>query len=697
MVALKINLADIGGRPVSSTRAVFLSAPAHRSSIVDGRIITTTPYPVDVVAGLATVTVEPGELVVEIRSGLADSRPKRVTVPDQDEVTLQELLESAYVYEPPVISLVKQYLDETKVARDQALVAAEGVADIAEDVEQVALDRAAAEAASNAAQGFASDASESSGHAAVSAVSAGDSATLAGQRDTSAASHANNASASAAAAGQSETAAAQHKEDAEAAADLAVSTAAGIQDVAADAAQVAADRIAVADDRTAVAADRQATVDARNGAVAAQGLAEDARDDAAETKTAVDNTKTAIDATLDAYGTQFTVDKNASQQAVVDATAQANRAESEADRAEQAADDIAAGAVADGAVITVKIQDGAVTKEKTSAGVQASLDKADTSIQEGDLVGAYARLDEQRFAGMATFFHDFEGMTPGSTAPVVTDSGHEVYWDSQPPFFTGNDFTSLTPGGATYACTEDLGATVTHVGARFKYAPNGGGDGGLCCVAITDRRWSLANIAETNMGVHFWCTPTSWALTVWEAGTGQVPIVYGYFDTRLTADGATEYMMQCWISGNKATIILPDGERKVALDDRFTTLSGNFAFFESMPNAATDDLACISAVRAGVGATRPPWTAGSVGSKKAAAAHRHVVEDITDATTVGRNVMKAADAAAARAAIGAGTGNGNSNLSLGTTSSTAMRGDGIQPVASLPGSPVSGILYCIPE
>ncbi|MET3956880.1 hypothetical protein ABIE52_003746 [Rhodococcus sp. OAS809] len=122
MVALKINLADIGGRPVSSTRAVFLSAPAHRSSTINGRVITTTPYPVDVVAGLATVTVEPGELVVEIRSGLADSAPKRVTVPSGvEEVALDDLLESAYVYEPPVVSLVKQYLDETRQIRDNAL------------------------------------------------------------------------------------------------------------------------------------------------------------------------------------------------------------------------------------------------------------------------------------------------------------------------------------------------------------------------------------------------------------------------------------------------------------------------------------------------------------------------------------------------------------------------------------------------
>ncbi|QYW06648.1 hypothetical protein uav_117 [Pseudomonas phage UAVern] len=45
--------------------------------------------------------------------------------------------------------------------------------------------------------------------------------------------------------------------------------------------------------------------------------------------------------------------------------------------------------------------------------------------------------------------------------------------------------------------------------------------------------------------------------------------------------------------------------------------------------------------------------------------------DITDATTVGRNVLKAADAAAARTAIGAGT----SSLALGTTASTAKAGN----------------------
>lgn len=54
------------------------------------------------------------------------------------------------------------------------------------------------------------------------------------------------------------------------------------------------------------------------------------------------------------------------------------------------------------------------------------------------------------------------------------------------------------------------------------------------------------------------------------------------------------------------------------------------------------------------------------------------VDDITDATTVGRSVLTAADAAAARTAIGAGT----SNLVIGTTSNTAMAGNYTPPAAT---------------
>lgn len=53
------------------------------------------------------------------------------------------------------------------------------------------------------------------------------------------------------------------------------------------------------------------------------------------------------------------------------------------------------------------------------------------------------------------------------------------------------------------------------------------------------------------------------------------------------------------------------------------------------------------------------------------------VDELTDATAVGKAVVKAVDAAAARTAIGAGT----SSLALGTTSTTAKAGD-YQPTAA---------------
>lgn len=57
----------------------------------------------------------------------------------------------------------------------------------------------------------------------------------------------------------------------------------------------------------------------------------------------------------------------------------------------------------------------------------------------------------------------------------------------------------------------------------------------------------------------------------------------------------------------------------------------------------------------------------------AATSHTHPATAISDSTSTGRGVLTAASASAARAAIGAGT----SDLALGTTGSTAMRGNAI--------------------
>ena len=54
------------------------------------------------------------------------------------------------------------------------------------------------------------------------------------------------------------------------------------------------------------------------------------------------------------------------------------------------------------------------------------------------------------------------------------------------------------------------------------------------------------------------------------------------------------------------------------------------------------------------------------------------------ATATGKKLMKAADEKAARDAIGAGTG--NSNLALGTTATTAMKGDTAIPTVPAAGT-----------
>lgn len=72
-------------------------------------------------------------------------------------------------------------------------------------------------------------------------------------------------------------------------------------------------------------------------------------------------------------------------------------------------------------------------------------------------------------------------------------------------------------------------------------------------------------------------------------------------------------------------------------------------------------------------------------------AHTHPAGQISDATTVGKAVMTAADAQAARAAIGAGTGNGTSNLTLGTAATQAAPGNHSHPASAISFVPTGSI------
>ena len=121
MVQVNIDLGDCGLTAVTKSRAVRFAAPDLRESTeTPGRTITTGTVTVDLVAGIGTTNLEPGPVEVEFAHGLAAAKTRVVVVPDQEEVTLAELLEQTLTYTPPVASQVHQDRLAAEDAADRA-------------------------------------------------------------------------------------------------------------------------------------------------------------------------------------------------------------------------------------------------------------------------------------------------------------------------------------------------------------------------------------------------------------------------------------------------------------------------------------------------------------------------------------------------------------------------------------------------
>lgn len=80
-----------------------------------------------------------------------------------------------------------------------------------------------------------------------------------------------------------------------------------------------------------------------------------------------------------------------------------------------------------------------------------------------------------------------------------------------------------------------------------------------------------------------------------------------------------------------------------------------------------------AAARSAIGAGTSNLAIGTTSTTAKAGDYQPTAANISDASTVGRSVLTAADAAAARSAIGAGVG--NSNLVIGTTATQAKAGN----------------------
>lgn len=116
-------------------------------------------------------------------------------------------------------------------------------------------------------------------------------------------------------------------------------------------------------------------------------------------------------------------------------------------------------------------------------------------------------------------------------------------------------------------------------------------------------------------------------------------------------------------------ITIPRGDTGAASAETWSTLAGKPAYIAAGSSQA--------AARAVIGAGTSDLALGTTSSTAKRGDYQPASTDITDATYTGRNVLTATDAAAVRTVIGAGT----SSLALGSTSSTAKPGD-YQPAST---------------
>ncbi len=143
MRTLIIDLRDVGGKPHPEDY-VLLQAPALRGSVEStGAVIMTAPVHVDLTDGKAEVQVEPGPLLVQIRTqSVRDSGPLEVIVPEgTGPVSLRTCIERSFQYRPAVESAVAADADRAYAAWQGAITAERAAAQSA---------KAAATAAENA-------------------------------------------------------------------------------------------------------------------------------------------------------------------------------------------------------------------------------------------------------------------------------------------------------------------------------------------------------------------------------------------------------------------------------------------------------------------------------------------------------------------------------------------------------------------
>jgi len=243
------------------------------------------------------------------------------------------------------------------------------------------------------------------------------------------------------------------------------------------------------------------------------------------------------------------------------------------------------------------------------SGAMRELPASDTLAKVASLVGLNksARADPKPYPVLYSWF----GNVSDGSAPSAFDTeqaASSAPGGVAPNISSGRLIASGSGVRASYYRSPALGATVTRIGARFSLRPGTATrtNGGTAAIGITAQAIDISSGVNTNMSCHFRTTATSWAISVWTAGVGEVVLDSGTYSTALTVDSETEYEMRAWINGTTIKFDLPSGQRKTVTDSRVNTYAGQYAFFESyLPNGNTDDMAAFSHVWADTGTSIP--------------------------------------------------------------------------------------------
>lgn len=146
--------------------------------------------------------------------------------------------------------------------------------------------------------------------------------------------------------------------------------------------------------------------------------------------------------------------------------------------------------------------------------------------------------------------------------------------------------TANIAGPASGYIQVELENNANRIGGQFTLGPYSTPDG--AAVFIIWKTRLLPGLVPPDTGCHLLIKPEMWEYAAFDGGVYTI-ISNGDFDVPLSADDTTVYNCEVNISGDTATVLLPDGTVKVITDSLIEEHNGPFTTFEVYAGVASTD------------------------------------------------------------------------------------------------------------